>query len=157
MRVQPRATSSSRPLAPPPRGRHPPGGRRRAEGLEELDALGSPRNHRSPPGEGGQPRAALARLERSHRPQPPGRRGGGRRAWRLWARWIGGWHGVAGRGRAGGLEELVARGWTRIYRAPQGEGVERRASFAALDLSYGPELRCRCAGVGDAVEESKSD
>ncbi len=68
-----------------------------------------------------------------------------------------GWHPLAGSERAEGLEELVARGWTRIYRAPQGEGVERRASFAALDLSYGQELRCRCAGVGDAVEESKSD
>src|SRR6266566_1972650 len=43
------------------------------------------------------------------------------------------------------------RGWH------PGAGVERRASFAALDLSYGPELRCRCAGVGDAVEESRSD
>src|SRR5205823_1319888 len=64
---------------------------------------------------------------------------------------------IAGTEHAEGLEELVARGWTRIYRAPQGEGVERRASFTALDLSYGPELRCRCAGVGDAVEESKSD
>src|SRR5207253_9698000 len=68
-----------------------------------------------------------------------------------------GWNPSAGTEHAGGLEELVARGWTRIYRAPQGEGVERRASFTALDLSYGPELRCRCAGVGDAVEESKSD
>ena len=68
-----------------------------------------------------------------------------------------GWHPIAGGERAEGLEELVAQGWTRIYRAPQGEGFERRASFAALDLSYGPELRCRCAGVGDAVEESKSD
>src|SRR5438552_1325835 len=68
-----------------------------------------------------------------------------------------GWHPIAGGERAEGLEELVAQGWTRIYRAPQGEGVERRTSFAALDLSYGPELRCRCAGVGDAVEESRSD
>ena len=68
-----------------------------------------------------------------------------------------GWHPIAGSERAEGLEQLVARGWTRIYRAPQGEGVERRASFAALDLRYGPELRCRCGGVGDAVEESKSD
>ena len=68
-----------------------------------------------------------------------------------------GWNPIAGTEHAEGLEELVARGWTRIYRAPQGEGVERRASFTALDLSYGPELRCRCAGVGDAVEESKSD
>src|SRR5439155_659668 len=64
---------------------------------------------------------------------------------------------ITGSEHAEGLEELMARGWTRIYRAPQGEGVERRASFAALDLSYGPELRCRCGGVGDAVEESKSD
>ena len=68
-----------------------------------------------------------------------------------------GWNPIAGTEHAEGLEELVARGWTRIYRAPQGEGVERRASFAALDLRYGPELHCRCAGVGDAVEESKSD
>src|SRR5437016_8631403 len=68
-----------------------------------------------------------------------------------------GWNPIAGSERAEGLEELVARGWTPIYRAPQGEGVERRASFAAFDLSYGPELHCRCAGVGDAVEESKSD
>ena len=68
-----------------------------------------------------------------------------------------GWNPIAGSERTEGLEELVARGWTPIYRAPQGEGVERRASFAALDLRYGPELHCRCAGVGDAVEESKSD
>src|SRR5207247_3566833 len=68
-----------------------------------------------------------------------------------------GWNPIAGTEHAEGLEELVARGWTRIYRAPQGEGVGRRASFTAIDLSYGPELRCRCAGVGDAVEESKSD
>ena len=68
-----------------------------------------------------------------------------------------GWNPIAGTEHAEGPEELLARGWTRIYRAPQGEGVERRASFTALDLSYGPELRCRCAGVGDAVEESKSD
>jgi len=68
-----------------------------------------------------------------------------------------GWNPIAETERAEGLEELLARGWTRIYRAPQGEGVEHRAPFAALDLSYGPDLRCRCAGVGDAVEESKSD
>src|SRR5437667_4738662 len=68
-----------------------------------------------------------------------------------------GWNPIAGTEHAEGLEELLARGWTRIYRAPQGEGVERRASFTALDLSYGPELRCRCAGVGAAVEESNSD
>ncbi|TMA93723.1 MAG: hypothetical protein E6J70_17830 [Deltaproteobacteria bacterium] len=67
------------------------------------------------------------------------------------------WNPIAGTEHAEGLEELVARGWTRIYRAPQGEGVERRASFTALDLSYSPELRCRCAGVGEAVEESKSN
>src|SRR5947199_293715 len=68
-----------------------------------------------------------------------------------------GWNPIAEPERAEGLEELLARGWTRIYRAPPGEGVEHRAPFAALDLSYGPELRCRCAGVGDAVEEAKSD
>src|SRR5207244_598684 len=67
-----------------------------------------------------------------------------------------GWNPIAETERAEGLEELLARGWTRIYRAPQGEGVEHRAPFAALDLSYGPELRCRCAGVGAGVEESKS-
>src|SRR5207245_11113043 len=32
-----------------------------------------------------------------------------------------------------------------------------RAPFAPLEVRYGPELRCRCAGARDALEESKSD
>ncbi|MGH7859834.1 MAG: hypothetical protein ACREQY_21105 [Candidatus Binatia bacterium] len=49
------------------------------------------------------------------------------------------------RREASGVADLAAQGWTKVYRAPQGEGVERRTSFDGVDLTLETELRCRCA------------
>jgi hypothetical protein len=49
--------------------------------------------------------------------------------------------------------ELLARGWTKIYRSPRGEGFERRARFRSIDLALDSELACRCAPKGQVSEE----
>jgi hypothetical protein len=55
------------------------------------------------------------------------------------------------RHRLSGLEALAAAGWTRVYRAPRGEGVERRTRFRDLDLTYETDLACLCAPGSEAV------
>lgn len=58
---------------------------------------------------------------------------------------------------AGSLGELVDQGWTGTYRTPVGTGFERRAEFAAFDVTLDAAIECRCTGargqeIGDPAE-----
>ena len=56
--------------------------------------------------------------------------------------------------RESGPKALTTKGWTRVYRAPQGEGLERQATFRSLELSVVTELSCRCA-PGSVMKEGE--
>jgi hypothetical protein len=45
---------------------------------------------------------------------------------------------------ASGVEELKKQGWWPTYRAPEGQGVEQRAPFDAVDLRLATTLTCEC-------------
>jgi hypothetical protein len=54
--------------------------------------------------------------------------------------------GWLGRRRSiGTFAGLLEDGWIQVYRAPQGEGFERRDDFREIDLVWETDLRCLCA------------